>query len=193
MIDPWRIVPTLVLTGGLAAAAGPTLDLVKASLSHYELVQIANLMLVEWNVDCRVPPRTNEQLAAFIEESVETTSGRDVTNDFWGNPYRVRWSAMAELVLYSTGPNGEQNGCGEVTWQQALTDRIQDMIAQAADDGGLAEGELASPSRNPRETMNNPPAGADDVCVRVTLEPCQGNGRADSRGNPALEGNLPFR
>jgi hypothetical protein len=184
MIDLWRVLPTVVLSGGLVAAAGPTLDLVKAGLTHYELVQMANLMVMDWNLNCVTPPRTADQLSDFIAENMTTNSGRDLTRDFWGHAYAVQWSARTELVLYSPGPNGQRNGCGESSWQQALNDRIQSLLAvQGTDTEASSEQPTDVRPAPPGRTGASGPAGSqDDVCVRVSLEPCQGNGRVDSRG-----------
>ena len=184
MIDLWRVLPTVVLTGGLVAAAGPTLDLVKAGLTHYELVQMANLMVMDWNLNCVTPPRTAGQLSEFIEENLNTSSGRDLTRDFWGHAYAVQWSARTELVLYSPGPNGQRNGCGESSWQQALNDRIQSLLALDGSGSSDEPGSAAESRQSPIERAGaSERAGSqDDVCVRVSLESCQGNGGVDSRG-----------
>ena len=101
-----RFIPTLLLGGGLALGAGPTIDLIKGTVTRSELVSIKDALIEEWMVVCRPPPLDGLEFENFILDIMREQDDRDVTKDHWGSTYRI-----AETGDKASGPTG----CGCAT------------------------------------------------------------------------------
>ncbi|MEZ4269723.1 MAG: hypothetical protein R3F39_25470 [Myxococcota bacterium] len=142
-----RLIPLLLLLGGLTAAADPVVNLVKAALTTFELSSIVDQMHAEWTASCTPPPTTEDALADFIDEAMRSRGSRRASDDFWGMPYQILEMSEDHYVVYSTGANRTDDACGV----------------------GVA---YTDPPNDP-EVDAQPSSGPDDVCVDLHLPTCQ--------------------
>jgi len=142
-----RFIPTLLLGGGLALGAGPTIDLIKGTVTRSELVSIKDALIEEWMVVCRPPPLDGLEFENFILDIMREQDDRDVTKDHWGSTYRIAETGDKAYVLYSLGANQFPDGCG-----YARTVSSEDL-------------EDAPPGAGARDS--------DDVCVSLKLGRCE--------------------
>lgn len=113
-----RLVPLLIVGGGLAATGkvAPELtkrviDTVKTVLVRAELAQLASALERDAAIDLRVP-RTDDPagLQNYIHENMTARAGRDPANDLWEQPYRYELVADSPR-LASAGPDQTVGVC----------------------------------------------------------------------------------
>ncbi len=163
-----RMLPSAVLTSGLALAALPALAMVKATIAQVELTQAANLMHMDWLTHCERPPVSRDELTTWLRDNTGTKTERDVSLDHWGRPYGAERVAADRVRLYSMGLNGARDGCAPFRasaaieqWLGSFAERVE---ARGDDAGSLLDEPMP-------QTFE--PGEPDDICVEFDLPPCQ--------------------
>lgn len=154
-----RAIPGVVLVGGLTLSAVPLLDMVRSTVVGFELAQAANLLYLDWVGNCQAPPRTTEQLGEYLRQNSSSRTGRDVSRDYWDQPYVVEWPTAEECTLLSTGPNQQRDVCARLRFN----DRFSAIVE------AIANGHPETPE------LGEPEGGNDDICVHVEFGVCQSN------------------
>lgn len=163
-----RMLPSAVLTSGLALAALPALAMVKATIAQVELTQAANLMHMDWLTHCERPPMSRDQLGAWLRENTGTKTDRDVSLDHWGRPYGAERLGTDRIRLYSVGLNGEKDACARFRASAALEQWLGRFAERVEADGDDAGSLLDAPM--PQSFEEGEP---DDICVEFDLPACQ--------------------
>ncbi|MCB9730787.1 MAG: hypothetical protein H6746_20115 [Deltaproteobacteria bacterium] len=152
-----RMIPLLLIVGGLAVAVDPIIDLGKSALTSFELSEAADLMYMDWVTNCIPPPESDDELSYYLNENMRSRGGRDVGQDLWGEPYRIRYMDSDHRVLYSTGANRADEAC-------MTDDEYAEHLAYIADN---------APGDPEDTSMEPPPLGTDDICVDLHLPDCE--------------------
>lgn len=163
-----RLLPSAVLTTGLALGALPALAMVKATLAQVELTQAANLMHMDWLTHCDPPPFDTSTLASWLRENTGTKTERDVSLDHWGRPYGAERVGADRVRLYSRGINGTRDACARFRPSAALEQWITSYSDRVEAEGDDAPSMLDVPMP---ETFDE--GEPDDICVEFELAPCQ--------------------
>jgi hypothetical protein len=146
--------------GGYEAGAPGITDLVdvaKIAVTRYELSQMAHHIHLDSASGFALPdPKSPSSFATWIRKSAYTFTGRDPSNDFWGNPYVLEPTGPNDAWrLRSFGPNGQADLC-------------KDDLAPGDPALAPAEGDVIDDGEGP-VTVGPSPLG-DDLCALVRVD-----------------------
>ena len=186
-----RFVPILLLVSGVASAVktGPQLaekivDTVRIVMVRYEANAYATQLATSCVLGEPVPkPNNPGELSGYINANATAAQGRDPAIDLWGQPYRLEKTGPQQLLLLSTGPNGNRDACKDAEPPPDLVKAAADadQILKAVQQGGVTDevttnSDGKTPGIDPQGALDKAigqttgELGNDDVCVPIECE-----------------------
>jgi len=147
-------------------AAERVINTVKIGLTEYELSGITTNLRQDYiyGEDLEELSQDPAALSVHIRESMEADRGRDPSIDHWGIPYALMPDSGTEttgFIAYSLGPNKEDDGCGDNTWDaDAWEDQLRNF--DVSEERLKADAEM---------DLDQAPTGPDDVCLPFRVSP----------------------
>lgn len=157
-----KIIPVAVMATGIATSGAygkqfveRITQKVKVLLTGMEVQSIGEEVKFYFLSCGSVPSSTQEEFAEFVRENMESNLGsRDTSKDLFGEPYKIIKQTGDTHVVYSTGPNGEEDDC------MLFNGEPPDISAPPPD------ADLAELDRQAAEELL---PSNDDICVSMEL------------------------
>ena len=128
MVPGANMMPMMMMMAGLTATATVgkdvafrVIDTAKSAVVQYELGGIRDTLIQE-HIYGGIEDLVDDD-AAFAEhlvESMQSKGGRDVSLDYWDQPYQLEKVSEDRYVVFSTGPNMYRDGGCSTTADSAF-------------------------------------------------------------------------